>query len=61
MHRGVWQAIVHRVAKSWTQLTDYHTHIFTNEESHIIVSHSASLKNKTKQNSNDPLTGAVIW
>ena len=23
MHRGAWQATVHRVAKSWTQLSDY--------------------------------------
>jgi len=24
MDKGAWQAIVHGVAKSWTQLSDYH-------------------------------------
>ena len=27
MNRGAWRATVHRVAKSWRQLNDYHTHI----------------------------------
>ena len=49
MHRGVWQAIVHGVAKSWTWLNDYHTPTFTNEESQMTVSHSASLKKKKKK------------
>ena len=26
MDRGAWQATVHGVAKSWTQLSDQHTH-----------------------------------
>ena len=25
MDRGAWQATVHGVAKSWTQLSDYHS------------------------------------
>ena len=29
MDRGAWQAIVHRVAKSQTQLRDCHTHYAT--------------------------------
>ena len=24
MDRGAWQATVHRIAKSWTQLSDFH-------------------------------------
>ena len=26
MDRGAWQAAVHRVTKSWTWLSDYHSH-----------------------------------
>ena len=29
MDRGAWQAIVHGVAKSWTQLSNSHTHTHT--------------------------------
>ena len=25
MHRGAWQAIVHGVSKSWTQMSDFHS------------------------------------
>ena len=33
MDRGAWQAIVHGVAKSWTQLsTDTHTHTHASAE-----------------------------
>ena len=28
MGRGAWQAAVHRVTKSWTQLINFHTHIY---------------------------------
>ena len=28
MDRGAWRATVHGVTKSWTQLSDYHTHTF---------------------------------
>ena len=28
MDRGTWQATVHSIAKSWTQLSDYHFHTF---------------------------------
>ena len=34
MDRGAWRAIVHGVAKSWTQLSDYES------ESHAVVSDS---------------------
>ena len=26
-HRGAWQALVHGVAKSWTQLSNFHFHL----------------------------------
>ena len=26
MDRGAWQAAVHGLTKSWTQLSDYHSH-----------------------------------
>ena len=29
MDRGAWQAIVHRVTKSWTQLSDQYFHYFS--------------------------------
>ena len=28
MDRGAWQATVHRVAKSWTQLKQFSTHLW---------------------------------
>ena len=28
MDRGAWQAAVHRVTKSWTQLSNFHTHTY---------------------------------
>ena len=28
MDRGAWQGTVHRVTKSWTQLSDKHAHIY---------------------------------
>ena len=35
MDRGVWQAIVHGVTKSWTQLSTHtHTHMHTNTHTH---------------------------
>ena len=34
LDRGAWRAIVHGVAKSWTQLSDYES------ESHAVVSDS---------------------
>ena len=30
MDRGTWQAVVHGVAKSWTQLSDFHFHMSQN-------------------------------
>ena len=30
MNRGVWHATVHGVAKSWTQLSDFHFHVCIN-------------------------------
>ena len=30
MNRGVWHATVHGVAKSWTQLCDFHFHVCIN-------------------------------
>ena len=32
MDRGAWRATVHRVAKSQTQLSDFHTRTHTHEE-----------------------------
>ena len=29
MDRGAWQATVHGVTKSWTRLSDYHTHFIS--------------------------------
>ena len=34
MDRGAWQATVHRVAKSQTQLSNVHTHIHTHTHTH---------------------------
>ena len=28
MDRGAWQAIVHEVTKSWTQLSNFHIHTY---------------------------------
>ncbi|CAN0200175.1 unnamed protein product [Rangifer tarandus platyrhynchus] len=35
MDRGAWQATVHGVTKSWTQLSDYHSHHTLNETEHF--------------------------
>ena len=37
MDRGAWRAIVHRVAKSQTQLSNYHTHTHTHTHLSQIV------------------------
>ena len=34
MDRGAWQAVVHRVIKSWTQLKWLHTHTYTHTHIH---------------------------
>ena len=41
MDRGAWQAIVHRVTKSSTQLSDFHFQIQHMEFSYICISVSA--------------------
>ena len=35
--RGAWQATGHGVAKSWTQLSNFHFHHFTDEETGALV------------------------
>ena len=37
MDRGAWRAIIHRVAKSWTQLKQLSTHIHTHIHTHVYV------------------------
>ena len=34
MEREAWQVIVHAVAKTQTQLSDYHTHTHTHTHTH---------------------------
>ena len=36
MDRGVWQARVHGVTKSWIQLSESHTHTHTQVLNHLI-------------------------
>ena len=35
MDRGAWWAIVHGIAKSWTQLSDWHFHFHVFSSSHV--------------------------
>ena len=35
MDRGAWQATVHGVENSWTQLNDSHTHTHTHTHTHL--------------------------
>ena len=55
MDRGAWQAIVHGVKKSWTQLGDKHTHI------HVIAARlrrgCAHLKAQLDIQDSVPVTG----
>ena len=37
MNRGAWQATGHGAAKSWTQLSNFHFHHFTDEETGALV------------------------
>ena len=34
MDRGAWQATVHEIEKSWTQLSHTHTHTHTHTRTH---------------------------
>ena len=56
MDRGTWRATVHSVAKSWTQLSDYHFHTFrglticrieTWNSSDLIITCEAATPNKS--------------
>ena len=35
MDRGAWEAIVHRVKKSWTRLSNFHFHIYLSKPNNI--------------------------
>ena len=39
MDKGVWRAIVHRVVRSWTQLSEFHSRIYC-----LNICHGKNLK-----------------
>ena len=46
MNRGAWQATVHRVGNSWTQLKQLahvHTHVLTHTHTHTLILSSLEL------------------
>ena len=57
MDRGPWQAIVHRVTKSQTRLSDSHTHRHTHTHTH--TQHKEKALGGTTNKTSIPTSGVV--